>query len=75
MGDVRFLLYDKFACAVWSTWRRLRETRSNVNYWEPCISVMSRAASGYGHSGREDPRTGPYKRLIAEGRDLTDLHA
>lgn len=70
-------LYDKFACAAWSDPGIVfDEKRSNVNYWEPWYL-------GY-ESGRErkrgvvtatNPRTGPYKRMVAEGHDLHELHA
>jgi hypothetical protein len=49
-----------------------------VNYWEPWYLGFD---SGLGEQRKRgvldgtNPRTGPYKRLMAEGRDLTDLHA
>jgi dienelactone hydrolase len=70
-------LYDKFACAAWSDPGIVfDEKRSNVNYWEPWYL-------GY-EPGRErkpgipddnNPRTGPYKKMIDEDHDLVELHA
>ena len=70
-------LYDKFACAVWSDPGVVfDEKRSNVNYWEPWYLGYERGRERKpGIPDEKNPRTGPYKRLIAEGRDLTDLHA
>jgi Prolyl oligopeptidase family len=70
-------LYDKFACAVWSDPGIIfDETRSNVNYWEPWyLGYEPGRERKPGIPNEKNPRTGPYKRLIAEGRDLTDLHA
>ena len=59
-------------------WLAGGELRSNVNYWEPWYLGFD---SGLGEKRKRgvldgtNPRTGPYKRLMAEGRDLTDLHA
>jgi dienelactone hydrolase len=70
-------LYEKFACAVWSDPGIVfNEENSNVNYWEPWYlgyeeGVRRRA----GVPNDERPRTGLYKRLIDEGRDLNELHA
>jgi hypothetical protein len=70
-------LFDKFAAAAWSDPGIVfDEKRSNVNYWEPWYI-------GY-EAGRErkpgvvtdaNPRTGPYKAMMATGRDLHELHA
>jgi hypothetical protein len=70
-------LYDKFACAVWSDPGIVfDEERSNVNYWEPWyLGYEPGRERKPGIPNEKNPRTGPYKRLIAEGRDLTDLHA
>ena len=70
-------LYEKFACAAWSDGGIVfDETRPNVNYWEPWYlgyeGPMFRKA---GVPSDENPRTGAYRRLIAEGRDLHELHA
>lgn len=68
-----------FACGAWSDGGIVfDEQRGNVNYWEPWYLgfdrtlPMQRAA---GIPNDERPRTGPYKDLIAEGRDLHELHA
>jgi hypothetical protein len=59
-------------------WLAGGELRLNVNYWEPWYLGFD---SGLGEQRKRgvldstNPRTGPYKRLMAEGRDLTDLHA
>jgi len=71
-------LYDKFACAVWSDGGVVfDETRGGINYWEPWYlgydPQTPRPARG--RVTPENPRTGPYARLIDEGRDLHELHA
>lgn len=74
-------LYDRFACAVWVdpgiVWN---EKDPNANYWE-------KGYLGHQFDKPEDqqrkagtlqddrPRTGAYKTLLAEGRDLHELHA
>jgi hypothetical protein len=69
--------YEKFACAVWSdpgiVWD---ETRPNVNYWEPWyLGFDSNTKRRPGVPTHENPRTGPYKELVATGHDLQELHA
>ncbi len=71
-------LWDKFAAvAVSDPGIVFDETRPNVNYWEPWYlgydPEMERPRAGL-PSG-ENPRTGPYRRMIATGRDLHELHA
>jgi hypothetical protein len=70
-------LYDKFACAAWSDGGIVfDETRPNVNYWEPWYlgyEVGQTRERGVPKAG--NPRTGAYKRMIEEGRDLHELHA
>ncbi|MGH7199608.1 MAG: dienelactone hydrolase family protein, partial [Planctomycetaceae bacterium] len=70
-------LYDKFACAAWSDGGIVfDETRPNVNYWEPWyLGYEGPDFRKRGVPNEENPRTGLYKRLIAEGRDLHELHA
>ncbi len=70
-------LYDKFACGVWSdpgvAWD---ETRSNVNYWEPWY--LGRVAGENRKPGivtATNPRTGAYKTLFENGRDLHELQS
>ena len=69
--------YEKFACAVWSDPGIVfDETRPNVNYWEPWYlgwEVGKQRKSGV--PSEDKPRTGPYKKLIKEGRDLHEVHA
>ncbi len=70
-------LYDKFACAVWSDPGIVfDEKRSNVNYWEPWyLGYEPDRERKPGIPDDKNPRTGPYKKLVAEGHDLTELHA
>jgi hypothetical protein len=54
------------------------EKRSNVNYWERWYIGFDPALEEQRKPGipnDENPRTGPYKKLIEDKRDLTDLHA
>jgi dienelactone hydrolase len=70
-------LYDKFACTAWSDGGIVfDESRSNVNYWEPWYlgyEAGKTRARGIPKSG--NPRTGAYKRMMEEERDLHELHA
>jgi hypothetical protein len=71
-------LWDKFAAvAVSDPGIVFDETRSNVNYWEPWYLGFDpddpRPARGV--PATKNPRTGPYKKMIATGRDLHELHA
>ena len=70
-------LYEKFACGVWSDPGIVfDESRPNVNYWEPWyIGNEAGTKRKPGVPTAENPRTGPYKKLIADGRDLHELHA
>ncbi len=71
-------LYEKFAAGAWSDPGIVfDETRSNVNYWEPWYLGFEpgRAARTPGIPTETKPRTGPYKQMMAEGRDLHELHA
>ena len=74
-------LYDKFACAVWVdpgiVWN---EKDPNANYWEKWYlgyefdrPADKQRTPGVPQEG--NPRTGAYKRLVADGRDLHELHA
>lgn len=70
-------LDERFACAAWSDPGIVfDEARANVNYWEPWYlgedPTMKRKP---GVIAPDKPRTGPYKRLMAEGHDLHELHA
>jgi dienelactone hydrolase len=72
-------LHDGFACGATSDPGIVfDEKRGNVNYWErwyigfdPALKMQRKE----GIPNEKNPRTGPYKQLIADGRDLTDLHA
>ena len=72
-------LYEKFACAAWSDGGIVfDEKRSNVNFWEPWYLGFDPALKDQRKAGipnERNPRTGPYKKLMAEGRDLHELHA
>jgi dienelactone hydrolase len=74
-------LHEKFTCAVWVdpgiVWN---EQDANANYWEPWYLGydFERPADRQRKPGIPDegnPRTGAYQRLLAEGRDLHELHA
>ena len=72
-------LYDKFACSAWSDGGVVfDEKRSNVNYWEPWYlgyEPGEEPARKRGVVTESNPRTGAYKRLMEEKRDLHELHA
>jgi hypothetical protein len=70
-------LYEKFACAVWSDPGIVfDEARPSVNYWEPWYLGLDPARTRKpGLITTENPRTGPYVQLRAQGRDLHELHA
>jgi len=71
-------LYDKFACAAWSDGGIVfDETRGNVNYWEPWYLGYEpgKKQRRPGIPNKKNPRTGAYKTLIEQGRDLHELHA
>lgn len=70
-------LYDKFALGAWSDGGIVfDETRANVNFWEPWYLGYEQGVwRDRGIPTDENPRTGPYKRMIEEGRDLHELHA
>lgn len=72
-------LWDRFAAVAVSdpgiVWD---ETRANVNYWEPWYLGLDRSLAQQREPGiptGQNPRTGAYAQLIADGRDLVDLHA
>jgi hypothetical protein len=70
-------LYDKFACAVWcDPGIVFDESNSNVNYWEPWyIGYDPNVKRKAGVPSADKPRTGLYKKLFEEKRDLHELHA
>lgn len=72
-------LDDGFACGAWSDGGIVfDEQRGNVNYWEPWylgfdVSLPEQRKPGLPKDA--SGRTGPYKQLMADGRDLHELHA
>jgi len=70
-------LYEKFACAVWSDPGIVfEESRPNINYWEPWyLGWDADVQRERGVPSDTRPRTGPYKEMVATGRDLHELHA
>ena len=70
-------LYDKFACGVWSDGGVVfDEKRGAVNYWEPWYLGLDPAVTrARGLISAQSPRTGAYRRLVAGGHDLIELHA
>lgn len=72
-------LDDGFACGAWSDGGVVfDEQRSNVNYWEPWYLGFDPGLKEQRKPGipnDANPRTGPYRRLIAEDRNLHELHA
>jgi dienelactone hydrolase len=74
-------LHQRFACAVWVdpgiVWN---EKDANANYWERWylgynFDRPSDKQRKEGIPKEANPRTGAYKKLIEEGRDLHELHA
>lgn len=71
-------LWDKFAAvAVSDPGIVFDETRPNVNYWEPWYLGLDAQEKRLkaGLPTADNPRTGAYKKLIEQGRDLHELHA
>ncbi len=69
--------HDKFAAGVWSDPGIVfDEARPNVNYWEPWyLGADPNEVRKPGLPSADNPRTGPYKRLVASGRDLHEVQA
>ncbi len=74
-------LHERFACAVWVdpgiVWN---EKDANANYWEKWylgydLDQPDNAQRKPGVPTADLPRTGAYKTLLAEGRDMHELHA
>lgn len=74
-------LHDQFACAVWSdpaiVWK---ESDPSANYWEPWylgndFSLPAHDQRKPGIVTEDNPRTGAYRRLFTEARNLHELHA
>ena len=70
-------LYDKFACAVWSDPGVVfDETRGSINYQEPWyLGLDPTIKRAPGLVTAKSPRTGAYKTMMEQGRDLHELHA
>jgi dienelactone hydrolase len=70
-------LYEPFACGAWSDpGVAFDERRPNVNYWEPWYLGWEEGFTRKpGVPTETNPRTGPYKKLMADGRDLHELQA
>ncbi len=70
-------LDDRFACGVWSDpGAAFDEARPNVNYWDPWYLGWEPGKSRKrGPISEENPRTGAYKKLVADGHDLHELQA
>jgi hypothetical protein len=70
-------LFERFACGVWSDGGIVfDETRPNVNFWEPWY--LGYEVGKWRREGvptAENPRTGAYRELVAQGHDLHELHA
>jgi hypothetical protein len=69
-------LFDKFACAAWSDGGVVfDEKRGNVNYWEPWyLGYEAGKSRRAGIPSNDNPRTGAYKLMIEQERDLHELH-
>jgi dienelactone hydrolase len=69
--------YEKFACAVWCDGGIVfDESRANVNYWEPWYLGYEQGKTRKpGVVTDSNPRTGAYRKLVEQGRDLHELHA
>ncbi len=74
-------LYERFACAVWVdpgiVWN---EKDGNANYWEKWylgydFDQPDSSQRKPGIPTADLPRTGSYKTLFANGRDMHELHA
>ncbi|HRQ88953.1 MAG TPA: sialidase, partial [Bacteroidia bacterium] len=69
-------LFDQFACAAWSDPGIVFGTRPSVNYWEPWyLGYHPKPWRKRGVPDAENPARGLYPKLLAEGRDLHELHA
>ena len=70
-------LYEKFACAAWSDGGVIfDEKRGSINYWDYFyLGGDGAPRPRKGLLSPENPRTGAYKKLVEDGRNLHDLHA
>lgn len=69
-------LFDKFAAAAWSDPGIVFDnSRPNINYWEPWyLGYHPQPWRTRGLITEENQAFGAYPKLIAEGRDLHELH-
>ncbi|MEZ6139539.1 MAG: prolyl oligopeptidase family serine peptidase [Zavarzinella sp.] len=72
-------LDEEFACGAWSDPGIVfDESRSNVNYWEPWYLGFDRKLPmqrSRGIPNEKNLRTGPYRTMMEQKRDLHELHA
>ena len=70
-------LWEKYACAVWSDPGIVfDETRGSINYQEPWyLGLDPEVTRKPGLVREESPRTGAYKTMMEQGRNLHELHA
>jgi len=70
-------LFDKFAAAAWSDPGIVfDDSRPSINYWEPWYLGYHRQPwRTRGLITADNPARGLYPKLVAEGRDLHELHA
>jgi hypothetical protein len=70
-------LYEKYACGVWSDPGIVfDESRPNVNYWEPWyLGKDAGRERSPGVVTASNPRTGAYRQLMEDKRDLHELLA
>ena len=70
-------LDERFACGVWSDPGIVfDETRISINYWEPWyLGLDPHRTRPRGLVTADNPRTGAYRELVAQGHDLHELHA
>ena len=69
-------LFDKYAAAAWSDPGSMFDnTRSNINYWEPWyLGYHPQPWRPRGLITEANPAHGAYPKLLADGRDLHELH-
>ena len=70
-------LFDKFAAAAWSDPGIVFDnSRPSINYWEPWyLGYHPQPWRTRGLITPENPAQGIYPKLMADGRDLHELHA
>ncbi|MCD6597556.1 MAG: sialidase [Bacteroidales bacterium] len=70
-------LFEKFACAAWSDPGIVfDEARGDINYWEPWyLGYSPKPWRKRGLITEQNPASGLYPKLVADGYDLHELHA